>query len=171
MNECLRKRITYRRSNTDIIFSSEEKKNALYKSRLRTKKRKLMNKRNKIALCSSKNSDYDDQCLGFNKYGYCADLDGQNEDKICVGAHYYEREKTGSFIYKGIVSDIERKNDIYYILTLIEIPSLGLIEAGSEVPKVSPGGRGSYRYMYDVCKCSGIGKLNTSPTRGILYGS
>tara|TARA_B110000208_G_C11324644_1_gene267631 strand:- start:87 stop:395 length:309 start_codon:yes stop_codon:yes gene_type:complete len=99
MNNSLRNRIVYRRTNTDRDYRKE---NALYKSRLRTKKRKLMNERKKIALCSSKNSDYNDQCFGFNKYGYCADLDGQNEDKICVGAHYYEREKACSFIYKVI---------------------------------------------------------------------
>ena len=58
MNNSLRNRIVYRRTNTDRDYSSEEKENALYKSRLRTKKRKLMNERKKIALCSSKNSDY-----------------------------------------------------------------------------------------------------------------
>ena len=57
-----------------------------------------------------------------------------------------------------------------YFLTLLEIDSLGYIEPGVEVPKVTPGGRGSYRYMYDVCKCSGIEHINTSPTRGILFG-
>lgn len=124
----------------------------------------------RIALCSTKDSIYDDISLGQNKYGYCADLDSKNEAKICLGAHYYERKKACPFIYKGIVSNIERNNDMY-ILTLIKIPSLGMIEADTEVPKVTPGGRGSYRYMYDVCKCSDIKHLNTSPTRGILYGT
>ena len=55
MNNSLRNRIVYRRTNTDRDYRKE---NALYKSRLRTKKRKLMNERKKIALCSSKNSDY-----------------------------------------------------------------------------------------------------------------
>ena len=81
------------------------------------------------------------------------------------------KEKRHVHLFIKLFLEYRKKQRYILFLTLIEIPSLGLIEPGSEVPKVSPGGRGSYRYMYDVCKCSGIGKLNTSPTRGILFGS
>ena len=77
------------------------------------KKKELMKKRKKVALCSSKNSIYDDICLEPNKYIYSADNDGQNAEKISIGAHYYYREKEGSFIYRGIVSDIDKKENMY----------------------------------------------------------
>ena len=126
-----------------------------------------------------KNSkNYQDEVANQDAIKYYFDDQGIDAKQIKLGAHFYSRpnNKKG-FIYQGVVSEISATHQdddgvrkFYYLKVDKTVKSnIGELNPGDKVPEISPGGRGSTKYMRDAAHFSGITPLKKGYFRGIMY--
>lgn len=126
-----------------------------------------------------KNSkNYKDVVANQDKIKYYFDDQGVDAKHIKIGAHFYSRpnNKKG-FIYQGLVSEIssthqdneEGRKFCYLKVDKTVKSSIGELNPGDKVPEISPGGRGSTKFMRDAAHFSGITPLKKAYFHGILH--
>ena len=126
-----------------------------------------------------KNSkNYQDVVTNQNAIKYYFDDQGVDAKHIKIGAHFYSRpnNKKG-FIYQGLVSEIssthqdneEGRKFCYLKVDKTVKSSIGELNPGDKVPEISPGGRGSTKFMRDAAHFSGITPLKKAYFHGIMH--
>lgn len=126
-----------------------------------------------------KNSkNYQDDVANQDAIKYYFDDQGIDAKHIKIGAHFYSRpnNKKG-FIYQGVVSEISATHQdddgvrkfCYLKVDNTVKSSIGELNPGDKVPEISPGGRGSTKYMRDAAHFSGITPLKKAYFHGIMY--
>ena len=112
------------------------------------------------------------------KIKYYHDDKGYDAKFIKIGAHFYSRENNSKgFIFRGLVSYIsttltdESNNRKFCYIKLDKNgkSKVGDLKPGDSVPNISPGGRGSTKYMRDAANFSGITPLKNGYFRGIIH--
>ena len=126
-----------------------------------------------------KNSkNYQDEVTNQEAIKYYFDDQGIDAKYIEIGAHFYSRpnNKQG-FIYQGIVSEISATHHdedgirkyCYLKIDNTVKSSIGELNPGDKVPEISPGGRGSTKYMRDAAHFAGITPLKKAYFHGIMH--
>jgi len=175
----------------NIEFEEKELLQAINRCTIMRNLTKKIEEENKIKISSKitpipvaithtpKNSkNYLDVVANQDAIKYYFDDQGVDAKHIKIGAHFYSRpnNKKG-FIYQGLVSEIssthqddeEGRKFCYLKVDKTVKSSIGELNPGDKVPEISPGGRGSTKFMRDAAHFSGITPLKKAYFHGILH--